>query len=172
MISQPVRELRKHVRGGRGDEQQVGAISELDVTRPPVFLFVEEGGNDGIFGKRLQGERRDELGCILRHDDKKVVALFHEQAGQLGGLVSGDRAGDAEHDCPYATTQAHDFARAGFVSSHFRTSLHARSAVYSRICCRGICQLTISVGTLTASPTDGVQITSESSAGSKNLPPR
>ena len=78
----------------------------------PIFFFVEEAGRDRILGKGLQRERRDELGRILRHDDKDSMTLLNEQAGELGGFVCGDRAGDAENN--------------GFCGSHKATTFPAR----------------------------------------------
>ena len=81
MTREAVREFRDDVRGRRRDEQKIGAICQLDVTGPPVFLFVIETRRHRILGKRLQSQRRNEFGRILRHDDKNIVSLFHEQAG-------------------------------------------------------------------------------------------
>ena len=33
-----------------------------------------------------------------RHHGENIVTLFDEQTGELGRLVGGDRAGDAEHN--------------------------------------------------------------------------
>ena len=87
-------------RGGGGgcDEQQVGAIGQLDVARTQSGLLVEDIGGDGIFAQRLQGERSDEALRGAGHDDMDVVAAFDEQAREVGGFVSGDGAGDAEDD--------------------------------------------------------------------------
>ena len=40
MTGKTVRELRNYVRSCGRDQQQVGAIRKLDVTRPPAFFFV------------------------------------------------------------------------------------------------------------------------------------
>jgi hypothetical protein len=133
MAGQAVRELGDEVRGGRRDHQQVRAIGELDVTGPPILLFIVETRHDRILGERLQSEWRDELGRVLRHDDKKFVALFDEQAGELGRFVSGDRPGDAEHDRFRARPNPHNVARARFSVSAFEALFHARSTIYSRI---------------------------------------
>ena len=79
----------------------------------PVFLFVVEARRDWILRKRLQGERRDEFRRILRHHDENIVALFHEQAGELGGFVGGDGTGDAEHDAFRDFVSLSDFGFAG-----------------------------------------------------------
>ena len=80
MTREPVREFGDDMRRRRRDEQKIGAICQFDVAGTPVLLFIIETCRDRIFGKRLQRQRRDEFGRIVRHHDKNIVSLFHEQA--------------------------------------------------------------------------------------------
>ncbi len=95
----------------------------------PVFFFVEETGHHRVFGKRLQSERRDELGCVVRHHGKNLVTLLHQQTSKLSGFVSGDRTGDAKDDCLPRAAQPHNFARRAFFNSLARVSFHSRSTI-------------------------------------------
>ena len=54
------------------------------------------GSVDG--GRLEQRERGDESRAALGQDRKNLGVLLSQQAGQLGGLVGGDRAGHAEND--------------------------------------------------------------------------
>jgi len=83
-----IRELCDDVRRRRCDEKKVRAISELDMSGPPVFFFVEEAGADGILRKRLERERRDEFDGVASHHNENIVTLFHEQTRQLRGFVA------------------------------------------------------------------------------------
>ena len=98
MTGETVRELGDDLRGGWRDEKEVCAIGELDVTGAPIFLFVIEAGRDRIFGKRLQGERRNKFGRVLRHHDKNLMALPDQETRQLRGFVGGDGSGNSEHN--------------------------------------------------------------------------
>ena len=40
----------------------------------------------------------DELLCILGHHNMNVVSLLGQEAGQVNGLVGGNRTGDSNHD--------------------------------------------------------------------------
>ena len=113
MTRQTVREFGDDVRGGRRDQEKVRAIGEINVTGPPVFFFIVEAGRYRILGKRLQRQRRNEFGRVLRHGDKNFVALFHEQTGQLRRFIRGDRSCDAEHDRLFPSRDTHHFSGAG-----------------------------------------------------------
>ena len=86
-------------RGGRGNQQQIRAVGQGDVTRAPIFLFGKKICCDRIFAECLQRERADEFLSGCGHDGKDVVSTFYEQAGQISGFVSGDGSGDPEYDC-------------------------------------------------------------------------
>ena len=75
MTRQAVRQFGDDVRRGRRDQEKIRAVGQLDVARPPVFLFVEEAGRDRIFGKRLQRQRRDELGRVAASSRQKRRGL-------------------------------------------------------------------------------------------------
>ena len=110
--------------------RRFGAISELDVTGTPVFLFVKEACRDRILRKRLQRERRNEFSRIVRHHDKNIVTLFDQQTRQLSRFVGGDRAGDAEHDAFRPGRIAELFARSPFAFS-FGVSAFMQSVLRS-----------------------------------------
>ena len=129
VMRQTVRELGDNVRRRRCDEEEIRSIGQLDVTGPPIFLFIKKTGHDRIFRERLQSERGNELGRVLRHHDENLMALFDEQTGELGRFVSGDRAADTEQDCFRARTQAHDLARTRFLNAELGILSHLRSIV-------------------------------------------
>ncbi len=92
VVGDAVGELRDDVRGGRGDDEEVGPVGEIDVARMPALFLVVEIGGDGMPREDLQGQGRDELLRVLRHDDADLVTAFDEPAREIGGLVGGDRA--------------------------------------------------------------------------------
>src|SRR3954453_13019139 len=96
MTSETMRQLGDDVRSGRRNQEKRGAIRELNVAGAPIFFLVIEARHHGILRERLQGEWRDELRCILRHDDENIMTLLEEEARELRGFVGGDRAGHAE----------------------------------------------------------------------------
>src|SRR5207247_10466969 len=90
MTGQSMCELRDDIRCRRCDEEKTGAISQLDMSRSPVFLFLKEARGDWILRKSLKGKWRDKFNRIACHHDENVVSLFDEQTCQLSRLV-GDR---------------------------------------------------------------------------------
>lgn len=93
-----VGELGESVGAGGGDEEEVGAVGEFDVTRFPRIFFVLKRNEDGVARENLQGEWRDELGRVLGHDAVDGVAEFGELAGEFSRFVGCDGAGDAQND--------------------------------------------------------------------------
>jgi hypothetical protein len=63
---------------------------------------VPEVGPHGPPGQRLERQRRDELARAGGHHDLHVGAALAQPADELGRLVGGDAAGDAEQDQPAA----------------------------------------------------------------------
>ncbi|MNM88746.1 hypothetical protein D3C81_1009690 [compost metagenome] len=49
-------------------------------------------------GQGLHGQWGDEFGAATGHDDAYLGAVFQESANQLGTLVGGNAAADAEND--------------------------------------------------------------------------
>ena len=98
MTREALREFCDDVCSGRCDKQKVGAISEIDMSRSPVFFFVVEARRHRILGERLQSERCNEFRRVFGHDDESFVSLFHQQAGQLRRFVCSDGTGNAEHN--------------------------------------------------------------------------
>src|SRR5438445_10161907 len=126
MIGQSMHELSDDVCRRWCNEKTVRSIRQFDVAGAPVFFFIEETRHHRVFGKGLQGEWRNELRCVVRHDHKNVMTLFHEQTRQLGGLVSGDRAGDAENNRFAGAAQAHNLACSSFFWSPVGIFAHGR----------------------------------------------
>lgn len=93
-----VGELAQEVGGGGGDEQEVGAVGEIDVARFPGILFVFKGNENGMAGEGLEGEGSDEFAGGSGHDGVNLVAELDELGGEFGGFVGGDGSGDAEDD--------------------------------------------------------------------------
>lgn len=86
------------VGGGRGHDEQAGAVREVDVAGMPRFLFVEDAGGDGIAREGLKRQRSDELGGMSGHHDEDVTTGFAKFAGEIGGFVGGNRAADSENN--------------------------------------------------------------------------
>jgi hypothetical protein len=86
------------VRGGGGDEEQIGLVGELDVAGLPAFFFGKEIGDDRILAQRAQGERRDEFERGFRQHTRHAMAGLGELAGEVRRLVGRDGTGDAEDD--------------------------------------------------------------------------
>lgn len=97
-VSETVREFGDNVGGGGRDEDEIGVVGELDVLRSPAFALVEDAGENGILGKRLERERRDELLRAVGHDDENFVSAFAKLADEIGGFIRGDGTGDADDD--------------------------------------------------------------------------
>src|SRR5437899_8044616 len=78
MVRQAVRELGDGVRRRRRNQKKIGAISQFDVSGSPIFFFVKKTRHHWIFGKRLQSQRRDELGRVAGHDRENLVTLLYQ----------------------------------------------------------------------------------------------
>lgn len=91
-------ELREYVGGGWRDEQQVGSISELDMSGHPALALIPKIRGDRAARKHLQGHGRDELRGATRHDDLDVSPELGQRGGKVGSLVGGDGPGDPEDD--------------------------------------------------------------------------
>ena len=96
VVGEPVRELREDVRGGGRDDEEVRSVGEADVQ--DVRLLAPEIRGGGPPREGLERERRDEAGRGGRQDRVHARAGLRQQARELGGLVRGDGAADAEED--------------------------------------------------------------------------
>ena len=92
----PKGELGDHVRGGRGDEEEIRSISQVDMRRTPRLAFIKNAGGHGVLRECLKGHRTDELRGILRQDNKDRVFALGEPAGEIGRLVGRNRTANPE----------------------------------------------------------------------------
>ncbi len=90
-------EFGEGVRGGGGDEQEIGGLGFGDVV-DALLLLLPERGDDLVAGERGEGERFDELFGGAGHHDVDVERVLLQGADELGGFVGGDAAGNAEGD--------------------------------------------------------------------------
>ncbi|MNZ67670.1 hypothetical protein D3C78_859250 [compost metagenome] len=86
------------VGGGGGDQHQVGPFGQFDVAHGRFGGRVEQIHVYRVAGQRLQGQRGDEFSTTTGHDDAHLRAVLQESANQLGALVGGNAAPDAEND--------------------------------------------------------------------------
>ena len=79
-----------------GDHEDVGAPRDLDVRLR--LLRLEHVDNGFAARQGLEREGRDEARGRLRHQDLDIGARLPQLAGEIGRLVGGDAARDAEDD--------------------------------------------------------------------------
>ena len=100
IVGHPGRQAGDRVGGRRRDDQQVGLVGQPDVPDLGLAAEVEQLPRHRRAGKRLQGQRGDELGGRVGHHHPHRRPRLDQQAAELGGLVGGDAAGDAEEHPP------------------------------------------------------------------------
>ncbi len=105
IVGVTVGDLREKVRRRRGDDDRIGAARQVDVAHSVVGARRPQIGEHRPAGQRLQRQRRDEAARGVRHADVDGHPGLDEQPRQLGGLVRGDAAGDAQDD----SRQRHEF---------------------------------------------------------------
>ena len=98
IVCDPARELGDEVRRGGCDEKQIGIVRERDVAGMPGFFFIENSSRHRISREGLESERGDELRGGAGHHDMHLEAVLREAAREVGGLVTGNRAANAEDD--------------------------------------------------------------------------
>ncbi len=98
VIGEPVREPRQEVGAGRRDQHLVGPARKLDVAHGRFGGVVPQVGADRPARQGLERERRDELARAGGHHDQDLRAAVAQSAHQLGALVRGDAARDAQQD--------------------------------------------------------------------------
>src|SRR4051812_33834906 len=76
VTSESVRQLRDHICRRRSNQEQVSLIGQSNMSGPPIFPFIVEAGRYWILGKRLESQRRDELGGVLSHYHEHLVSLL------------------------------------------------------------------------------------------------
>ena len=99
IVGVAVRELGEEVGGGRRDDDRVGAARELDVAHAVVgaamaHRSVSTGRPDSACS--VIGVTKRQAAAVITTSTRD--ARLDEEARELGGLVRGDAAGEAEHD--------------------------------------------------------------------------
>ena len=98
VVGEAVRQPGERRRACRRDDDGIGATPQLDVGDRQVAGRREDVGVDGPAAQPLERDRRDEAGARLRQDDVDQRAGLRELADEVGALVSGDAARDADDD--------------------------------------------------------------------------
>ena len=99
----PVANLARISAVAGGDQQQIGLLGDRDMFYRVIevgFLagFWKQVGDDLFSGQSGEGERADKLARRAGHHNLGLVVAFGKEANQLGGLVGGDAAADADDD--------------------------------------------------------------------------
>lgn len=94
VVGETRHELRKSVRGRRGDDDGVRLLAEVHV-RHSRALFE---GDDRVPADGLPGHGADEAQGVLRRNHMNLMSGLAEKPGKKDCLVGGDPAGDAEYD--------------------------------------------------------------------------
>jgi len=100
--------------------------------RFPTFFFVVEIGDDGIPGKRLEGQRRDEFLRVGGHNHTHIAFCLGKQRCQIRRLVRGNGAGDAEDDL-FRGAHAQSLAQIGKPQPQIRNQKIGAAARRTRI---------------------------------------
>ena len=80
------------------DDDRIGLSGQVDVRHVVGLPRIPLAREHGPVRQGLQGHRRDELRCCFGHNDLDSRAGLDEFAREIGGLVAGDAARQAEHD--------------------------------------------------------------------------
>ena len=98
IVGAAMQQLGDEVGARRCDQHRVGLAREVDVRHVVGFARIPLAGVDGAVGERLQRHRGDELLGRLGHHDLHRRPGLDQRPRQLGRLVAGDAARQAEHD--------------------------------------------------------------------------
>ena len=98
VVGVAVGDLGEKVRRRRRDDDRVGAARQVDVAHAVVGAGRPQVGEHRPARQRLQRQRRDEAAGGVGHADVDGDAGLDEQPRELGRLVRGDAAGQAQHD--------------------------------------------------------------------------
>ena len=91
-------QLGDEIGARRRDQHGVSLARQVDVRHVVGFARVPLARVDGAVRERLQRHRGDELLGRLGHHDLHGGPGLDQRPRQLGGLVAGDAARQAEHD--------------------------------------------------------------------------
>ena len=108
IVGDPVGDLRHDICRAGSDQEQIGLLGQRDMV-DRIGGIVEQSDRlgrghaavidiprDQLVRERAERERIDEMRGVLGHDDLHAQAAFLQCADDLGGLVRGDAAGDAD----------------------------------------------------------------------------
>ena len=95
IVGDPVGDLRHDICRAGSDQEQIGLLGQRDMV-DRIGGIVEQSDRDRLVRERAERERIDEMRGVLGHDDLHAQAAFLQSADDLGGLVRGDAAGDAD----------------------------------------------------------------------------
>lgn len=85
------------VGGGGGEEEEIGALGECDVSGGGGE-GLPHAGMDGAVGEGFEGQGGDESLGGIGHDHIHIGTFPEEEAAEVGGLVGGDASGDTEEE--------------------------------------------------------------------------
>ena len=98
IVGHAVSQLGERVGGRRCDDEQVGLAPEFDVACGSLAGRLPELRIDWAMAQRREGQGADELlGMLCEHNVDECASLL-ELARQVGSLVRGDTATNAEND--------------------------------------------------------------------------
>ena len=98
IVGYALRKLGNDVRGSGRDDEHVRFFCERNVLHVVLFALVESPPHHLAVGESLEGQRRDELFGVRRHDDVHFRAEFFEPRHNLAAFVSGNAAAYAEYN--------------------------------------------------------------------------
>jgi hypothetical protein len=98
IVSDADGKLADDVGGRRRDHDRVGTVGKANVADRRFLAEVEGVRHYRMPGECLQCQRGDEALRTPTHHDADAGAGFHQLADQLGALVAGNAAGQAEDD--------------------------------------------------------------------------
>ncbi len=91
-------EFREDVRRRRSDEQQVGAIREIDVTGFPTTRLIKNADNHRVSRESLEGQRCDKFLRSVGHRHMDFPTALHHSTGEFRRFIGSDRPGHSEND--------------------------------------------------------------------------
>jgi hypothetical protein len=96
IVGQAVRHLGDEVGARRRDHDRFDAARKLDVRHVVLEARVPQVGHHRLAGERLKRRRRDEARRRVGHRNLHFDVISLQEPRELGHLVGGDAAGDAE----------------------------------------------------------------------------
>ena len=98
IVTYPSRQLPYDICRGRGDEDNIGELGQRDMFHAEVKVAVECVDDALMACQCLECHRRDEVACVVCHDDMHVGMELDKHGGEIGNLIGRNAACDAEKD--------------------------------------------------------------------------